>query len=152
MNALTYRSVLLLSRGLCCMVNSFQWSRVKCSLLSLLHARCHFAQLIWSSSRQIKVDFTGSFFITEGVKNSTVNVFLRNVGLYIYFSVVRIIRGMFVRLPRAPSLKWGRPLAPESDWLLFSPPLTCPVIWNLSVCFSLTKHDFVVKMLLTVSC
>lgn len=57
-NALTYRSVLLLSRDLCCMVNSFQWRSVKCSSLpeSLLHARCHFAQLIWSSSRQIKVD------------------------------------------------------------------------------------------------
>lgn len=47
-NPPTYRSALLLSRGLRCMVNNIQWRRVKHSLLqpALLHAWCHFAQLI----------------------------------------------------------------------------------------------------------
>lgn len=56
-NPPTYRSALLLSRGLRCMVNNIQRRRVKRSLLqpALLHAWCHFAQLIWSSLRQTNV-------------------------------------------------------------------------------------------------
>lgn len=96
---------LLLSRGSCCMVSSLQWrsrSSVLCAILrSSFEAEesqiLHFVP--FSSSLR---DWTGS---------STIIVFLRNVGLYIYFSVVRIIHGMFVCLPHAPSLKWEPPLS-----------------------------------------
>lgn len=93
-NALTYRSVLLLSRGLCCMVNSFQWRSVKCSSLpeSLLHARCHFAQLIWSSSRQIKVDLL-FFFSSQREWKTALFMFFWGMLVYTY---IFLLCGLYV--------------------------------------------------------
>lgn len=78
-NALTYQSVLLLSRGSCCMFNSFPWMRVECtSLQESLHAWCHFTQLIWSSLGQVQVDFTVCICLfsslRDWIENSTIIV------------------------------------------------------------------------------
>ncbi len=71
-----------------------------------------------------------SFLVHQ--KKSIVIVFLRNVGFYIFFSVVWIIHGVFVCLPHAPSLKCVLVAALTSS--------NCSLIWVQSDTFLFEMH------------
>lgn len=113
---------------------------------------CHFVQIIWSSLRQIQIDFTVfSPSLWDWTENSTIIVFLRNVGLYIYIYIF-LLCGLFmvcVCLPHTPLLKWGLPLFQG----LFD--LCSHLLWLdhwsetslAEICFNLSKYDSDVKML-----
>ena len=92
-NPPTYRCALLLSRGLRCMVNNIQRWRAKRSLLQPGAPPClvpfcaaHLKQ--FEADKSLILQFVSFFlFIIEGLNSTIIVFFLRNVGLYIYFSV-----------------------------------------------------------------